>query len=147
MQIKNPFLKNNVIILAPLILVTFLDFVFTLAGQPASYWQSFNLSNEASPLGFSLLSQNPIYFILFFIFYLLLILFLSVNLPRPFNIMIWIGFFLGHSWGSASWLSILSRRYPSIYIDDWYLTIGYFIFVAIVAGFCLNKWLKNKSYE
>ena len=71
MKIKNPLSKNNLLILAPVILVMILDLVFTLVGQPAYYWQNYSFFNEGSPLG-QILMQNPVYFILFSIFYLFL---------------------------------------------------------------------------
>jgi len=142
MAIKNPFSKSNILILVPLILVMVLDLIFTLVGQSNYYWQNYSLFNEGSPLGASLLSLHPGYFIVFFIFYLLFVSFLLVNLKRPLNIIVALSFFLGHVWGSSSWVPSLVCRYTSIYIDSWYLIVGYFIIIAIISGICINKWLK-----
>jgi len=144
MAVKNPFSKSNALILAPLILVMVLDFAFTLIGQPESYWQDHLFFNEGSPLGNLLLPVSPIYFALFFIFYLLFVLFLAVNLKKPLNIMIFTGFFLGHSLGSASWVSLLFYRFFQISINSWYLIIGYIVLISIISGFCISRWLKNK---
>lgn len=142
MKIKNPFLKSNILILTPLILVMLLDLIFTLAGQPEYYWQNYNLFNEGSPLGPIVLAHHPGYFVLFFAFYLLFVLFLTTNLKRPFNIMVAIGFFLGHAWGSASWVSTIFYRLTDVYfVNEWYLIVGYFIFIAIISGFFINRWL------
>jgi len=152
MKIKSPFSKNYFLILAPLVLVMILDLVFTLAGQPEVYWEgNYDFLNEGSPLGVSLLGYHPGTFLLFFVFYLLLVLFLLVNLKRPLNIMVAIGFFLGHSWGSASWLGVFISRF-SLFKNCsnfvyWYATIAYFIIIAIISGFCIDKWLKNNSKE
>lgn len=142
MAIRNPFSRSNSLILIPVIVVMVLDLIFTMVGQSNYYWQNYSLFNEASPLGALLLSLHPGYFILFFIFYLLFVLFLLVNLKRPLNIIAAVGFFLGHAWGSSSWIPILAYRYDLINVNNWYLTIGYFIIIAIISGLCINKWLK-----
>lgn len=142
MRLRNPFSKQNVLILTPLILVMILDLIFTLAGQPKDYWQNYYLFNEGSPLGSILLPWHPGYFVLFFAFYLLFVLFLVTNLKRPINIMVAVGFFLGHAWGSASWVSTIFYRLTAVYfINEWYLIVGYFILIAIVSGFFINRWL------
>ncbi len=145
MTIKNPFSKQNVLILSPVILVMVLDFAFTLVGQPKYYWGNYLFFNEGSPLGKILLSWHPAYFILFFILYLFFVLFLIINLKRPLNIMVAIGFFLGHVWGSASWVPLLFPRFFQVQIESWYLTIGYFIIISAISGFCISKWLKNQT--
>lgn len=125
-------------------LVMILDLIFTIAGQPSYYWNvDFSFLNEGSPLGVFLLSRNPVFFIIFFFFYLLFVLFLITNLRRPFNIMAGIGFFLGHAWGSSTWVPLLFSRYFYGDFADWYLTIGYFIILAIIFGICINAWLNT----
>jgi len=141
---KNPFSNTNVLIISPVIMVILLDVIFTLVGQPKSYWQNYTLFNEGSPLG-QILMLSPIYFISFMIVYIVLISILIVNLKRPFNIMIGIGFFLGHFWGSSTWLYIIIKKLTGIYImNDWYLVVGYIIVISIISGFCINKWFKSK---
>ncbi len=137
---KNPFSKSNIPFIVPVVLVMALDLIFTLAGQSEYYWQNYGLFNEGGPLGASLLVLHPGYFILFFIFYLLFVSFLIINLKRPLNIIVALSFFLGHAWGSSTWVPSLAHRYITVYIDSWYLTIGYFIIIAAIAGFCLNKY-------
>ena len=149
MKINNPLSRQNILILTPLILVMILDLIFTLVGQPEIYWHNYRFFNEASPLGQVLLSHHPGYFVLAFVLYLLFVLFLATNLKQPLNIMVVIGLFLAHAWGSASWLPILVYRFlpigRSLDINNWYLTIGYFIIIAIISGFCINQWLKIKN--
>jgi len=145
MKTNNPFSKQNILILIPLILVMILDLTFTLVGQPESYWYNYKFFNEGSPLGPVLMSYHPGYFILFFVFYLLFVLFLATNLPRPLNIIVAIGFFLGHAWGSSSWMQVIIYRFLSIRINEWYSVIGYFVIIAIISGFCINQWLKTKN--
>jgi hypothetical protein len=144
---KNLFSKSNILILTPLILVMVLDAVFTLAGQSEYYWQNYSLFNESSPLGQTLM-LNPAYFILFFILYLPFVLFLATNLKKPFNIMIAIGFFLGHAWGSASWVPTIFHRLTGVYTtEEWWLTVGYFIVIAAISGLSIDKWLKTRRFE
>lgn len=147
MKINNPLSKKNLLILTPVILVMILDLVFTMAGQPARYWQNYGSFSEGSPLGQTLM-LNPAYFILFFIFYLFFVILLASFLPRPFNIMIAIGFFLGHVWGSSTWLGTIFYKLTGDYFSGniWYLNVGYFIFIAVISGFCISKWLKI-TYE
>jgi len=142
---KNPFFQSRALVLFPLILVMVLDLVFTIAGQPKYYWQDYRFFNEGSPLGPLLLSRHPGYFIIAFLIYLLFVLFLAVNLRKPFNIILVVALFIAHSWGSASWVPELFFRFFSFYIDSWYLIMGYFFVIGIISGFCLNQWLKAKG--
>lgn len=146
MEIRKSFSRSSIIILIPLILVMVLDLAFTLAGQPDIYWQNYKFVNEGSPIGYYLLSLHPLYFILAFLTYLLFILFLSIKLVRPLNIMVAVGFFLGHSWGSSSWLPIIFNNLRVVdFLNEWYLVISYFIVISIITGLCINKWLKIKG--
>ncbi|MDD5145321.1 MAG: hypothetical protein PHF44_00510 [Candidatus Pacebacteria bacterium] len=150
MKINNPFSKNNILILSPVILVMLFDLVFTLVGQPKMYWKfSYEFFNEGSPLGEILLGHHPVIFILFFAAYMFFVLFLTTNLKRPFNIIFAMGFFLGHAWGSSSWVPGIAGKLFQIknpaYINDWYFIIGYFIFISIISGICINIWFKNKA--
>ena len=145
MKINNPFSKPTVFILIPLILVMVLDLIVTLAGQPVYYWQNYLLFNEGSPLGPYLLSSNPLIFILFFLVYVPLVLLLVANLKRPLNIMVGLGFFLGHAWGASSWVPTVVYKVTGFYfINDWYLIIGFYIILAIISGYCFNLWLESK---
>ncbi|MDD5144928.1 MAG: hypothetical protein PHW72_02290 [Candidatus Pacebacteria bacterium] len=139
MKINNPFSKTRFLALLPLILVMILDLVFTLVGQPKGYWQNYEFFNEAGPLGKFFLSLHPVSFVGFLIIYILFVLFFVSNLKKPLSIIVYITFFLGHVWGSSSWIPLLFNRFSSLRIDDWYLNIGYFVIIAIITGFCLNK--------
>jgi hypothetical protein len=144
MKINNPFSKQNILAVFPVVLVMVLDGIFTLAGQPDSYWQDYSSFNEGSPLG-QILMLNPVHFVAFFIFYLLIVLFLIVNIKRPFNIIVAMGFFLGHSWGSATWVRTIIYNLTGTQADYWYSVVGYFIVVAIISGFFINLSLKNNK--
>ena len=145
MKINKLLSKNNLLILTPVILVMILDLVFTIVGQSAFYWQNYGFFNEGSPLG-QILMLNPAYLILFFIFYILFVIFLVEFLPKPFNIIVAVSFFLGHAWGSSTWVPAIFRKLTGVYtIDDWWLIIGYFVIIAIISSFCINKWLGIKN--
>ena len=142
---KNPFLKTNILIIAPLAVVMLLDGIFTLMGQPEAYWQDYTLFNEGSPLG-QILMLNPLYFISFFIIYVILATILATNLKRPFNIIVWLGFFLGHAWGASTWVQTIFVNLTGIYeIDRWYLVVGYLAVISIISGVFINKWLKLRE--
>lgn len=145
MKFSNPFSRANAFLVLPLILVMILDMGFTLIGQLQDYWRNFQFFNEANPTAGFLLSINPALFILFFFLYLIFVLFLIVNLKKPFNLISYIFFFLIHSWGSSSWLSELFFSYRINSLGDWCLKIGYFALISLVSGFCINKWLKDKN--
>ncbi|MDP2926310.1 MAG: hypothetical protein Q8N99_08080 [Nanoarchaeota archaeon] len=134
---------SYLIILIPLILVMSLDLIFTITGQSKDYWKNYSDYNEVNPIGQTFLSANPIYFMISYIFYIILVLFLIIKLPRPINIMLYIGFFLGHVWGSSTWISEILSRYFSIEMNEFYSRIIYFIIIAIISGLCLNKIIKN----
>ena len=161
MRIKNPFSKPIIFIfclkkqsdkhycfiLFPLLLVLLIDLIFTLVGQPEIYWQNYNFYNEGSPLGIFFLSQHPGYFLLFYIFYVAVVLLVATNLKRPFNIVWAISFFLGHVWGSATWVdNIFYKFFPDYsFVDNWYLKIFYFILVGAISGFFIDHWLSKKT--
>ena len=146
MKLKNPFKMPTLLILGPVVLVMILDLVFTLVGQPEAYWQNFQFFNEASPIGQKLLMTHPIFFILSFIFYTVFVLFLIVNLKRPLNIILALSAFLGHSWGSSSWVPKIFFNLTGFQlINNYYLILSYFILIAVFSGFCLNLWLKKQA--
>ena len=143
MKINNPFSKSNVVIFIPLILVMVLDLIFTTIGQPERYWQNYNFFNELNPIGQILLSAGPVYWILISILYIVFVLFLIANLRKPFNIMVATAFFLGHAWGSASWITEIFYKFFHTEINYWYANIIYFIIIAIISGFCISKKVKE----
>ena len=61
--------------------------------------------------------------------------------------MVAVGFFLGHAWGSASWLETIFYKLTGNYFagNIWYLNIDYFIIIAVVTGICINKCLYKKE--
>lgn len=138
---RNPFSRPVIFAVAPVILVMFFDLFFTLFGQPDYYWQNPSYFNEGSPLG-KFLMLNPFHFILFFFFYILLVIALTSFAPRPLNLIFGISFYLGHVWGSSTWLTVIFRKLTGVSLlwNDWYLYIGYFVFIAAISAFSLSKW-------
>ncbi len=129
-----------------------------MVGQPKNYWTDYSFLSEVSPLGHILLLIGPEYFIVAFLCYLLSVYILTLPqyLPKKISFLrsvVIITLFLGHAWGSSTWLGTLVFRLFSIELNDWYsewyLKTGYFIFIAIVTTLCLhNKFeLKSKSLD
>jgi hypothetical protein len=142
---SNPFSKKNILVLIPLIMVMLLDLTFTMAGQPKIYWQDHSLFNEGSPLG-QVLMLDPFCFIAFFFFYIFFVLFLATNLKRPFNLIWGIGFYLGHVWGSSTWVSTIFYKFTGLTaVSEWYITVGYCVILAALTGVFINQWLRTKN--
>jgi len=119
----------------PIIFVLILDCCFTLIGQPGDYWQNFNAISESSPIGFFLLKINPILFIDAFIVYMVVIYVILRKIPQSAAIIVGLSLFLGHVWGSASWLPVIYHQYkfPRFEFYQWWLTISYFVIIAIAS--------------
>src|SRR3989344_9253208 len=123
-------------ILLPLLIVMELDLVFTLLGQPSCYWDNPVECCEGCLIGKIILSRGPIFFIGFFVIYTLVSCILYKMLRKPYDNIVYMTLFLGHSWGSASWLQKLFINFLHCEINEWYLNIGYFIVVGIIFGVC-----------
>lgn len=123
--------------LYPVVLVLFLDFLFTLIGQPSEYWRSFSSVNEGSPLGFITLKVNPLLFVFFGLLYLTVMVILIKKLPLLLGEVLALSLYLGHIWGSSSWLQTLCQKlgYLSIGFSYWYLNIAYFFLIAAISIF------------
>lgn len=126
-------------IMFPLAFVMIFDFSSTLVGQPSCYWQDYNSCKEASPIGEFLLSLGPEYFTVSFIFYLFAVLFLMAKLSEAKRLFLVMSVFLGHASGGASWLPMLYSNLLLPEINEWYLHVGYFISVSIIAGICFGN--------
>ena len=136
----------------PVILVMLFDFAFTFLGQSKGYWLNYSKVNEGSPLGFSLLSSHPLYFLLFCLFYLLLVIILMKKLPAFLASVFGLSLFLGHVWGSSSWLPRLFYKLglynPNNIFSHWYFSVGYFIFISLISVLIISKKDKlKKSHE
>lgn len=139
--------KDQFRLIAPVFLVMILDLIFTMVGQSESYWANYKTVNEGSPLGFSLLSFNPLTFIVFFLIYLAIVYFLLKKLPLLLKLVLGVSLFLGHAWGSSSWLY---RFYVMLHLPwnnfiYWYLTVGYFILVSFLAAIIIYPVIKKIS--
>jgi len=147
MKIKELFVKPNIFILIPIILVMVFDFVFTLVGQSSSYWKNYNLVNEGDPFARFLLVSHWSYFFIGSFVYLVFIIFLLAKLKRPFNIIIAVAVFTIHVWASSTWLTTIYSKIIGdyTYSTEWCLLIGYFIFLGLITGFFIDKWLKHNK--
>jgi len=125
----------------PVALVMVLDFLFTMIGQPSSYWANFSNVNEGSPLGFTLLNINPFLFLLFCAIYLLAMIILIRKLPLIIGAVLGLSLFLGHAWGSSSWVYPLFRKmgFAGGGFSRWYLAVGYFILISLITVLIIIK--------
>ncbi len=125
----------------PVALVMVLDFLFTMIGQPSSYWANFSNVNEGSPLGFNLLRINPLFFLIFCAIYLLAMIILIRKLPLFIGATLALSLFLGHVWGSSSWVYTLFRKmgFAGGGFSRWYLVVGYFILISIISVLIIIK--------
>ena len=129
----------------PVILVMLLDFSFTMIGQPPSYWTNFNNLNEGSPIGVNLLSINPLYFLIFCAIYLSIMILLIRKLPLIPGAILALSLFLGHSYGSSSWVDLLLHKagFDLGNFSQWYSTIGYFVLLSIISVLMVTKAKKS----
>ncbi len=121
----------------PIALVMTLDAVFTLAGQPEGYWTNFSRVNEVSPFGFFALTKNPLLFTVTFLAYMFVVVYLFKKLPHPLDLILGLTVFLGHAFGSSTWIPILYTKFnfPTTFFSNWYTTITYFILLSIASVF------------
>lgn len=122
----------------PLTIVGFIipaifDLIFTLLGQPQIYWQNYKAVSEGSPGGQFLLSIHPVAFVAAFVVYLILVSMILKKWKNSYTYILGIAFFVGHAWGSSSWISILFHS------SNWYVMIGYFIVIAVPLGTALHR--------
>lgn len=105
--------------LVPLVLLLSLDFWFTLAGQPYSYWQgSYHHCNEGSPPGRMLLKAGPGYFITAYILWVVAACTLVGRMPKYLDTAFVWGVVMGHAWGSSSWLPSMISITMGITLDE-----------------------------
>ena len=119
----------------PVALVMCLDFLFTMIGQPANYWTNYSYVNEGSPLGFNLLKINPIYFLTYCLLYLLAMIILIKKLPFKIGAILALSLFLGHCWGSSTWVYYLFQKmgFEMPIFSHWYLTVGYLATISVIS--------------
>lgn len=136
----------------PMLLVMGLDFWFTLAAQSDSYWQGmYTHCVEMSPPAKALLQAGPGYFAVAYLFYVSAVLLFIMKLSKSLTVIV-MGVLLGHAWGSASWLPCLFSKWVGITLSEaetWYVSVGYFGFIALVCGICFRakKPLIELPYE
>ena len=137
------------LLIAPVILIVLLDLAFTLIGQPKQYWQDFSKLNEGSPLGVVTLSQNPRFFVAFILIYISLIYILLRKLPLFLSVFLAISFYLGHVYGSSTWVYIVFKKISkSAYhyeFISWYITVGYIVMVSFATSLFVRQSLKDRD--
>jgi hypothetical protein len=90
-----------------------LDILFTLLGQPSSYWAGQRHECvEQNPIGAWLLQIHPAAFIVSGIVYAALFTSAIFLLPRPIAWWISVGLLLAHTYGVKTWLWRLAPQSP-----------------------------------
>jgi hypothetical protein len=131
----------------PVALVMIIDFLITIVGQPKNYWNNFANVNEGSPIGFSLMKINPLFFLLFCAIYLLIAIISIKKLPLFLGATIALSLFLGHAYGSSTWVYYFFYRggLTSEMFSHWYITIGYFVLLSLFSVFIIFKKKKHSN--
>jgi hypothetical protein len=131
MKTKNFFV---IAVLTPLLI----DHAVTLYGQPAAYWVDHTQMNEAALI--TLLGFGPAAFIVGTVAYALIVMFLLLKLPMKYSLPLGIFAFVGHVWGSSSWIpEILESN--NISVSYWLVSLGYFLILSIGLAIGIRKWL------
>jgi len=126
------------------------DGVLTLVGQGPAYWAN-RVVNEASPV-YYVLKFSPWLFIALSLVWFFVLYKVFQKLKEPLNVFLMFLLIAGHSWGTASWLWNLARRY-NLYTNSnqqavvmiWFLVVGYFSLIATFATFSLMNYYKRKE--
>ena len=130
---------------ATLLLVMMLDMVLTLVCQSVHYQSNYEHHEESAQVGRMFLLLGPERFVVSFLLYAYLILYAVFKLPRKLGHAFFVGFLLGHSWGSTSWLPKLCSKVLFLEIDRWYACSGYFVAIALVYALCLYIFDESKE--
>ena len=124
--------KNHFWLLVAPVVVTLLDMVVTLAGQPSSYWAgSYSTAVEGAPQGKWLLTAHPVLFIVGILVWIALFGAAILVLPRFFSLVLSLAVTMGHSWGANTWLADL---------------VGYWACIALfIVAAILTVWTWGRS--
>ena len=116
--------KNRFWLAIPAICLILLDATLTLWGQDIDYWAgNYSFAIEYAPHAKYLLQQNPLWFILGILFYILFIIFVLTIISIRWSKIFSLALIMGHTWGASSWL--LSRK-----TDYWFFIL---IFLGIAS--------------
>lgn len=132
----------------PIALVMALDALFTLIGQPEGYWTNFSRVNEGSTFGFLALTRSPFLFTITFLAYMFVVVYLFKKLPHPLDLILGLTVFLGHTFGSSTWIPILYAKFnlPQMPFSEWYATVLYFVLLSVVSV-SIAVFSKGESYN
>jgi len=133
------------VFLRPILLVTLLDAIFTVIGQPSEYWQEFRNASEGSPLGFHFLQLHPWLFLFFMGIYMGGIILFLKRLPLFWSSVLGLTLFIGHAYGSSSWIYTIYLKlgFPDLLFTQWYLIIGYFLLISLLTIFLVKGQAKS----
>lgn len=136
-------MHERVWFMATVLLVMILDEVATLLGQSSEYWTDHSQFNEAFP--FSWIVKGPWWFTLQGAAYAVGVMLLLYFLPKKFSLYLGLLAFIGHAWGSSSWIWRLLTKF-NFFPDHWYwASLIYFALIAIPLSLSLNRFYKRSN--
>lgn len=145
--LSSPLARNPLFFAFIFPLVT--DTALTLAGQDPSYWSNYATANEAAPIRF-LLAAHPLIFLGASLVWYLFLYWLVKRIKHPVNLMVALGFMVGHTTGSESWIvriiltsGWLEAGQRSSTTLLWLTTAGYFVLVGIVGGLAISSYIQQ----
>jgi hypothetical protein len=124
-----------------ILLIVLCDVVFTLLGQPDSYWIDSAKVSEGSPLGVATLSSSPLAFIVFMSLYMIFWGFVLRIVNIKYSIPITIALAFGHIAGSSSWIGILTYKFfgHNNNFLAWYIMLAYVSLFSLIIGYFIYK--------
>ncbi len=137
-------MKSKSIFVIAVLLPNVIDHIVTLLGQPSEYWQNYAKSNEAALI--TLLGHGPIIFIIGSIVYISILAFLLFKLPSKYSLPLGIFAFVGHAWGSASWIPGILYSH-NINANEWVVSLVYFLVLSIFLSLGIGKWAGDSFKE
>jgi hypothetical protein len=126
------------------ILPQVIDFIVTSIGQPAEYWQGFQVTNEGSPIADWALHSHYGVFAGGFALYVLITFLLLKKLPWKYALWLGLWIFSAHMWASSSWASTMIAK-AGIDVYYWYVVILYHGLLTIFLTHGTLSYYRNKK--
>jgi len=119
-------MRRKLLLCVPPFVLCMLDQLITLFGQSSEYWKGrYSVANEVNPLFNWLLRQHPLAFEAGIAAWVIVFCSVILSAPRRVAMTISIAIVLGHTWGAATWLSMM----PPF---GYWITLALFLTSAII---------------
>lgn len=143
---KAPQNNNNTghIDFFPIYMVMFLDALFSLIGQPRSYWLTYSNPNEANPVAFWLLSMAPAFFLIGVLIYASILFIFFLKFRGSVKLIFIMFVFLAHFFASSAWILHIYKNITNKPEGDYiyfYLVLSYVLMITLVVYFSWKKHL------